>query len=110
MTQMHRLKTGCLIQLAVEGAAQICGAKPSEIECLKHFGEKLGLAFQVADDLLDYQEKGQEEKSFVTLLGVQGTREFLKKTSDEALFHLRQVSQTAAGLEYLIQFNQSRQS
>jgi geranylgeranyl diphosphate synthase type II len=110
MTQMHRLKTGCLIQLAVEGAAQIAGAKPSEIESLKKFGEQLGLAFQVADDLLDHREKDQEEKSFVSLLGVQGTRDYLKKTSDGALMYLRQVSQTAIGLEYLIHFNQNRQS
>lgn len=110
MRLMHLLKTGCLIRVAVEGAAEIAGASPVDIEALKKFGENLGLAFQVADDLLDHAEKGQEERSFVALLGVEGTRNYLREISDEALAQLRRVSSTASALEYLIHFNQFRQT
>lgn len=109
MVQMHALKTGCMICVAVQGAAQIAGAKPSEIEALKVFGQKLGLAFQIADDILDHHEKGQEDRSFVTLLGLEKTKQYLTTVSAEALQSLHKVSKTAVALEYLIEFNQSRQ-
>jgi geranylgeranyl diphosphate synthase type II len=110
LTHMHRLKTGCLIRVSVEGAASIAGAKAHEIEALKNFGENLGLAFQVADDILDFHEKGQEGRSFVTLLGVTETQNLLKKISDDALMELRKVSAKASLLEHLIHFNQARQT
>ncbi len=110
MIQMHALKTGCMICVAVEGAAQIAGAKPTEIEALKVFGQRLGLAFQIADDILDHHEKGQEERSFVGLLGLEGTQEYLNHISADALQSLHKVSRTAHALEYLIHFNQTRKT
>lgn len=110
MAQLHTLKTGCIICVAVEGAAYIAGAKPAETAALRIFGQKLGLAFQVADDILDHHEVGQEDRSFVSLLGLEETKKYLKQISTEALQSLHQVSRTAAHLEYLIRFNQSRQT
>ncbi|MDG0814766.1 polyprenyl synthetase family protein [Bdellovibrio svalbardensis] len=109
LTHLHRLKTGALIRLSVEGAATIAGAKPSEIESLKKFGEGLGLAFQVADDVLDHGEKDQDVRSFTGILGLDGTKEYLQKISKETLAELHKVSAEAPMLEYLINFNQNRQ-
>ena len=55
--QLNHAKTASLMSAACEVGA-ICGA-PSHREALARFGERLGMAFQVADDLLDYVE-GQE--------------------------------------------------
>lgn len=110
LTHLHRLKTGALIRLSVEGAAVIAGAKPSDIESLKKFGEGLGLAFQVADDVLDHGEKDQDIRSFTGILGLEGTKDYLQKISDETMSELRKVSSDAAMLEYLINFNQSRKA
>lgn len=109
LTHLHRLKTGALIRVAVEGAAVIAGAKPSEIECLKKFGEGLGLAFQVADDVLDHGEKGQDLRSFTGILGLEGTKNYLLEISSSTLAELHKVSIEAPLLEYLISFNQNRQ-
>lgn len=110
LTHLHRLKTGALIRLSVEGAAIIAGAKPSDIESLKKFGEGLGLAFQVADDVLDHGEKDQDIRSFTGILGLEGTKDYLQEISDETMTELRKVSNDAAMLEYLINFNQSRKA
>lgn len=109
LTHLHRLKTGALIRVSVEGAAVIAGAKPTDIESLKKFGEGLGLAFQVADDVLDHGEKGQDLRSFTGILGLEGTKAYLKEISTSTLAELRKVSADAPMLEFLISFNQNRQ-
>lgn len=108
LTHLHLLKTGALIRVAVEGAAVIAGARPHEIESLRKFGEDLGLAFQVADDILDHGEKDQDQRSFTGILGVEGTKLYLDEVSTRCATELRKVSAEAAMLEYLVNFNQSR--
>lgn len=108
LTHLHLLKTGALIRVAVEGAAVIAGARPHEIESLRKFGEDLGLAFQVADDILDHGEKDQHQRSFTGILGVEGTKLYLDEVSTRCATELRKVSAEAAMLEYLVNFNQSR--
>ncbi|HRZ41350.1 MAG TPA: polyprenyl synthetase family protein [Bacteroidales bacterium] len=51
--EMIRLKTSVLIAGALKMGAQIAGAPADEVELLYRFGEKIGLAFQLKDDLLD---------------------------------------------------------
>lgn len=109
LTHLHLLKTGALIRVSVEGAAVIAGAKSSDIENLRKFGEGLGLAFQIADDVLDHGEKDQDARSFTGILGLEGTKNYLKEVSDKSLTELRKVSSEASILEYLISFNQNRQ-
>ena len=46
-------KTGSLIATSARFGALLSGASPAVVECLTKFGEKVGIAFQVADDLLD---------------------------------------------------------
>jgi geranylgeranyl diphosphate synthase type II len=50
---IHVRKTGALILAAVRIGAQAGGAKPSELGSITRYGERLGLAFQIADDILD---------------------------------------------------------
>lgn len=108
LTRLHNLKTGRMIQVAAEGAAVVGGASPKEIESLARFGEYLGLAFQIADDILDHGEKDQEARSFTGLLGVDGTKKYLKEISDKALTELHKIPNRSAILEHMIEFNQQR--
>ncbi|MES5100550.1 polyprenyl synthetase family protein [Agrobacterium sp. BA1120] len=50
---LQAMKTGALIRFACEAGAIIAGSDAAERQRLRHFGEKIGLAFQLADDLLD---------------------------------------------------------
>ena len=50
---IHSRKTGCLIASSVRVGAIVAGASDSEIERLSTYGSKIGLAFQIVDDILD---------------------------------------------------------
>jgi len=108
LTELHRLKTGALIRLSVEGAAIIANANTNQIKSLKNFGEGLGLAFQVADDILDHGEKDQDIRSFTGLLGVNETKVYLEKLGKDITVELHKISTEATLLEYLVWFNQNR--
>lgn len=53
LNYMHKNKTGALIEASILSGAIMGGAKNSDLEKLSLFGEKLGLAFQIKDDILD---------------------------------------------------------
>lgn len=110
LEQLHRLKTGAMIRVAVEGAALIAQASPQELRSLRQFGENLGLAFQVADDILDHGEKDQNVRSFTGLLGLEGAAEYLQRLSGETLQSLLEVDRSAPLLEYLVTFNRTRKA
>lgn len=109
LTHLHSLKTGALIRVSIEGAALVAGAKSSDIESLRKFGEGLGVAFQVADDILDHGEKDQDMRSLTGIIGLENTKKYLEEVSRNALADLHKVSAEAPLLEYLISFNQNRQ-
>lgn len=108
LRQLHLLKTGALIRAAVEGAACIAEADTDQREFMAQFGEGLGLAFQLADDLQDHGEKGLEPISCVGVLGVEGTKKLLQDTTDLALAALRGAGLEDSLLADLCEFNQSR--
>jgi len=59
LEQIHRLKTGALITAAAKAGAVIGGASDAELEAIEQYAAKLGLLFQITDDLLDVtQETG----------------------------------------------------
>ena len=52
LNYIHKNKTGALIKAAIQAGAIMGGADENEVEVLTNYGEKLGLAFQVKDDIL----------------------------------------------------------
>ena len=53
LSQMVHLKTGCLLMAACEMGCALAGAGEEEMKKARLYGEKLGLAFQIQDDILD---------------------------------------------------------
>jgi len=100
ITRMQRLKTGALISYSTESAAIIGHATVPERQALSGFSHDLGLAYQIADDILD--ATGQEsmtgkavrkdaeagKANFVTLLGLEGARERVRLLAAQAREHL----------------------
>lgn len=105
---LHTLKTGALIRVAAEGAACLAGASPEERENLSQFGKSLGLAFQIADDIQDYNPAKQETTSFIAALGVDGTQELLKKVTAQAEAALEAAGLAETKLAKLCTFNLER--
>ena len=56
---IHARKTGALITAAVVGGGRLAGGDGVTLECFRDFGEALGLAFQIRDDLLDADDEGR---------------------------------------------------
>lgn len=100
ITRMQRMKTGALISYAVEAGAIIGGASNAERHALAGFANDLGLAYQIADDLLDAtgdaglvgKATGKDEEAgkatFVTLLGVEGAQQRVRLLAAQAKEHL----------------------
>jgi geranylgeranyl pyrophosphate synthase/thiamine phosphate synthase YjbQ (UPF0047 family) len=94
-----RGKTAALFSAACRSGAQLAGARPEVVDRVTRFGELLGIAFQMADDLLDYSERsgkprGQDIRQRVVSLPLiyatedaalgSRVRELLADTLDEA--------------------------
>jgi farnesyl diphosphate synthase len=101
LSEMHRLKTGALLQGSVMmGAA--CGAPTAaQLRALADYGAALGLAFQVVDDILDVtadsatlgktagKDAIQDKPTYVALLGLERSRAFAQELLAQALAALK---------------------
>jgi len=105
---MHKLKTGALIRVAARGSAQLAGADEKQLLQLTRFAEDLGLAFQVADDLLDFDQAQPEPGSYPALLGPEKTRDFLEELTRSCLLSLESFGEKAEPLRDIALYNQNR--
>lgn len=106
----HNLKTGALIRAAIEGGAAIAQADDRTAHHLRQFGQHLGLAFQIADDLHDHEPGKEEAASLIKVLGVEQTRIELNKISREALECLKLAGIEDSRLAQMVKYNLARSS
>lgn len=92
LEQLHRLKTGALISASVEAGALIGDADPGAFEKLQEYGRYIGLAFQVADDILN------EEGDPAIMGKAVGTDRLHQKNTYPALLGLNAAKQKATDL------------
>jgi geranylgeranyl diphosphate synthase type II len=113
---IHRAKTGALITCAVRIGAIIGGANESELNLLTEFGEKAGLSFQVADDLLDQTATSEElgktpgkdlasrKATYAAHFGVDGAREMADRLCQEAIAAARTIGNDTRMLQEIARF------
>jgi geranylgeranyl diphosphate synthase, type II len=89
---MHGRKTGALILASLKIGARAGGAKPPELKRISRYGEAVGLAFQIADDLLDVAgggtESGRKEEkkaTYPSMAGVEEAKERLRELMHQAV-------------------------
>ena len=116
ITRLQRLKTGMLIGIACEAGAILGRAHDAPRHALRAYAHDLGLAFQIADDLLDVEgteaEVGKKTKkdsaagkaTFVKLLGLERAREHAQLLADQAMQHLEIFEEKGELLKQLAQF------
>lgn len=109
LRRLHERKTGALIAAAVQGAALACGAPASARQAARRFGGALGLAFQIADDVLDAGEEGQKGRSYVDHLGLEGARAELDRVSALALAAVQDFPKSSPWLSEIIEWNRIRE-
>ncbi|MFN7959117.1 MAG: polyprenyl synthetase family protein [Holophagaceae bacterium] len=113
---IHRLKTGALLRASLEIGAVLGGATPPERASLRAYGEAIGLAFQIQDDILDAtaseadlgkragKDAGRGKITYPSLLGLEGARKALSEATETALCHLASLpnrNSLAAWARYL---------
>lgn len=101
LKRLHRLKTGALLTVSATMGARVAQADPDQLLLAKQFGETIGLAFQLADDVLDAEEDAGSEgpPSYVKFLGQSGTSDEATRLMNVAVEIARQLPHP----EHLIQ-------
>mmetsp|Transcript_17061 Transcript_17061/g.22412 ORF Transcript_17061/g.22412 Transcript_17061/m.22412 type:complete len:336 (-) Transcript_17061:241-1248(-) len=110
LTWIHTHKTATLLQVAVASGAILGGATPEEVAACEKFALNIGLAFQVADDILDVtastedlgktagKDEDTDKTTYPKLLGLQESKDEARRLIDEAKASLEQFGDRAAPL------------
>lgn len=122
ITRLQRLKTGALIAFSCEAGAVLAKASSEVRLALRGYAHDLGLAFQIADDLLDVEGSASEtgkpvgadaaagKATFVSILGVERARAQAALLIDQAVAHLDLFEQRAELLRHAARFVVTRRS
>ena len=120
--QTQRLKTGALIDFSLQAGGIIGGAKKSELEILSGFGKRIGLAFQIVDDILDVTsneedlgkttdlDSKQGKVNFVTLLGLEKSRKKVEDLIIQAKSELEKFPVNTENLMKIAEFVETRKN
>jgi geranylgeranyl diphosphate synthase, type II len=110
---IHRAKTGALLRASTRMGAIFAGATTTQYEALSCYGEHIGLAFQIVDDILDVEESSealgktagkdaaQHKITFPAVYGLEASRRMAEEESARAHRVLEPFGDKAAGLHEL---------
>lgn len=118
---IHTNKTGALLRLCVRMGAILANAPEKDIERLSDYADKIGLAFQIKDDILSEEgdpkitgkpvgnDKEMGKCTYVSYYGLDGAKEELKRITDEAIKILEPYGEKAEFLKNLALYIENRQ-
>ena len=119
---IHRAKTGALIRVSVVAGGVYAGAGADDVERLDLFGRKAGLAFQIADDVLDMTEDSAhlgktagkdlatEKVTWPAVFGIEQSQQDAARLIEEAFLALAPYGERAAGLKAVARYLVERKS
>jgi geranylgeranyl diphosphate synthase type II len=122
LQRIHERKTGAMIAGSVKLGGLAVGASDAAIDSLEQFGTRIGLAFQIVDDLLDVESSpetmgkhtGKDEArgklTYPRLLGVDQSRQWAQRLVTEACTGLDSLGQSAVPLVMMAKFVLERKS
>lgn len=111
---IYALKTGALLESSMMIGAVLAGANETQVQTIEHVAAKVGLAFQVQDDILDvistaevlgkpiHSDEKNEKTTYVTLLGIEEAGKIVERESMEAIELLKSLPGENAYLEWLL--------
>lgn len=116
---MHAAKTGALITVSAVAGAVLAGLDDAEVDRFRRYGQALGLAFQIRDDILDIEgdpaktgklpsDARNNKATFVSSLGLDGAKQHLQETLNLAHEALEALGNRAQDLHTLADFTASR--
>lgn len=117
---IHKNKTGALLKLCVRMGAILANCPEKDLKKLTNYAEKIGLAFQIKDDILSEEgneeilgkpvgnDKELEKCTYVTKFGLQGAKDKLEQITNEALDELQEYGEKAEFLRDLAIYIKNR--
>lgn len=118
---IHENKTGALLKLSVRMGAILAGAPEEDIQKLSKFAERIGLAFQIKDDILSEEgnpeimgkpvgnDKEHNKCTYVSFYGLKNAKKELDKVVNEALEYLEEYDEKAEFLKQLTNYIKDRE-
>jgi len=118
---IHENKTGALLKLSVRMGAILAGAPEEDTQKLSKFAEKIGLAFQIKDDILSEEgnpeimgkpvgnDKEHNKCTYVSFYGLENAKKELDKVINEALEYLKEYGEEAEFLRELTYYIKNRE-
>jgi geranylgeranyl diphosphate synthase type II len=100
LKKMHAMKTGALLTASCECGAILSGAEEADVDNAREFGRKIGVAFQIVDDVLDVvgdtatlgkpagSDEAMGKTTYPSLIGLDKSKTLAREYVDEALTHL----------------------
>ncbi len=116
LTALHAMKTGALIEAAVCCGALWCGADDPMLEPLTEYGRRIGLAFQVVDDILNVEgdpeklgksvgtDADRRKNTYPSLLGLEASRRMAAEQVNAALKVLEPLDRRADPLRAIARY------
>lgn len=116
LESIHRAKTGALLRASVRMGAIYAGASTEELAALSEYGEHVGLAFQIVDDVLDLEQssealgktagkdQAQKKITFPAVYGIERSREMAEQERLAAHLALRPLDDRADRLRQIADF------
>jgi geranylgeranyl diphosphate synthase type II len=113
---IHRAKTGALLKASLRMGAIYAGAGDDQLQALSCYGEHIGLAFQIVDDVLDVEQSSealgktagkdaqQKKITFPSVYGLERSREMAEQERIAARLALRDFDERAQRLRELADF------
>jgi len=116
LRRIHRGKTGALISASVQIGGILAGGTRRRVAALRRYGDRIGLAFQIVDDILDREGTTQvlgkaagkdaaaRKATFPGLLGVPASRRLAQRAVDEAIRAIAPLGARGVELESIARF------
>jgi geranylgeranyl diphosphate synthase type II len=116
LAYIHRSKTGALIRASVRSGALYAGATGAQLARLSRYGEKIGLAFQIVDDILDvrsttarlgkpaHHDAARHKATYPALHGLRKSEQLAAELVDAACVELLHFGRRAAVLEGIARY------
>ncbi len=113
---IHRAKTAALIRAAITAGALCAGAPDADVARLRRFGDTIGWAFQVTDDILDVEESSaalgktagkdvaQQKATYPAVFGLERSHQIAKELSEKAISELDAYGANASRLREIAEF------
>ncbi len=113
---IHRSKTAALIRAAIVAGALCAGAAEADVARLRRFGDNIGWAFQVVDDILDVEEpsaalgktagkdQAQRKATYPALYGLEKSHQVARELATRAISELAPYGERAGRLRELAEF------